>query len=220
MCVCVFACVCVCTRVRCPWYLCVCVHAVVWLLIRVHLTSWCPSEGLVEGAISTQHSPHSYMKGLSSFILFQPNCLICICFVTRHQDSNMALFYFPFLLSHVISCRFFSSFYYFALKSVTEVHWGRHTHMYTGNHFIFNTKKEKENWHEKQKGGKSSPWHPCFFFSFSMSFREGALQCLLCSSRQGRPFCLWKSQWKSKSGEHLPKHFAHHRSALPAPLAI
>lgn len=212
-------CVCVCTRVRCPWYLCVCVHAVVWLLIRVHLTSWCPSEGLVEGAISTQHSPQLHERPfiLHPFPAKLPH-LYLFCHKTPGQQHGIVLFSISSKPCNFLQVFFF--FYYFALKSVTEVHWGRHTHMYTGNHFIFNTKKEKENWHEKQKGGKSSPWHPCFFFSFSMSFREGALQCLLCSSRQGRPFCLWKSQWKSKSGEHLPKHFAHHRSALPAPLAI
>ncbi|XP_013865302.1 protein FAM19A1 isoform X1 [Austrofundulus limnaeus] len=48
--------------------------------------------------------------------------------------------------------------------------------------------------------------------------REGVLQCLFCSSRQGRPFCLWKSQGEQGSGAPS-KTFAHHRSALSAPLA-
>lgn len=71
---------------------------------------------------------------------------------------------------------------------------------------------------ESKKSSKASAWHPCFFFSFFMSFREGALHCLFYSSRQGRPFCLWKSQWERCWGAPS-KTLAHHRSALPAPLA-
>lgn len=69
-----------------------------------------------------------------------------------------------------------------------------------------------------KKPSNASAWRPCFFFSFFMSFREGALHCLFCSSRQVRPFCLWKSQWE-RGGGAPSKTLAHHRSALPAPLA-
>lgn len=52
----------VCTGPRPPPGKASSLFSVMWLLIRGHLIPWSPSEGLVEAAISTQHSPQATWK--------------------------------------------------------------------------------------------------------------------------------------------------------------
>lgn len=68
------------------------------------------------------------------------------------------------------------------------------------------------NWHEQWETTQSKSLTSVSFFSFFVSFREGALRCLLCSGRQGKPFCLRKSQW-GRSWEAPFKTFSHHSLA-------
>lgn len=48
---------------------------------------------------------------------------------------------------------------------------------------------------ETKQSSEAGGWHPCFFFSFFMPFRQRALRrCSVAADNAGL-FCLWKSQW-------------------------
>lgn len=130
------------------------------------------------------------MKGLSSFILFQPNCLICICFVTRHQDSNMALFYFPFLLSHVISCRFFFSFIILLWKvSLRCTEAGTHTCTQAIILFLIQKKKKKTGMKSRKAVNPVPDTHVSSFLSLCLSEREPFNACSVAADKAGHFVC-------------------------------
>lgn len=96
------------TCLMCLICLCLCMYAhmcardpraglfplVVWLLIRGHLISWSPSEGLVEAAISTQHSPQATWKA------FYP--ALCSLFLINfpHSPASQAKLPHLYLFRH------------------------------------------------------------------------------------------------------------------------
>lgn len=153
-------------RVWCVWYVCVCVCTwdpraslslfVVWLLIRGHLVSWSPSEGLVEAAISTQHSPKATWKA------FYP--ALCSLFLINipHSPASQAKLPHLYLFRHkpastqhcfIVCVSFFNSqpfyfscrFSFCSEKSLWSTVRQSHTHVYQQNRFH----RHHKNWHEK-----------------------------------------------------------------------
>lgn len=183
-----------------------------WLCRFLSAGTWYPDppcEGPVEAAISTQRCPqtaerpfilHSAAFFLKSTFLthppFKPNCLICILPITSQQAPatwHRARFHPPVIPFALKTCR----------RGSGKAFRGTVHSDFTA-HF-------DNNWHETWATTQSQCLTYISFFSFFMSFREGALRCLLCS---GRPFCLWKSQW-GRSWEAPFKTFTRHRSAAP-----
>lgn len=153
--------------------------------------------------INIPHSPASQAK-LPHLYLF------------RHKPASpqhSIVFIFCFLIfSHFIS----PAGFHFALKSVSEAQWGRHTlHTQTD---LFHRKELA--WKVKKPKEKAGSWHPCFFFFFSLclSEREPFIACSVAADKAG-PFVCGSHSESETGGASSKKTLAHHRSALPAPLA-
>lgn len=157
--------------------------------------------------INIPHSPASQAKLPHLYVLL-PKC--------PKKPTALHFLFFPFLM-----CYGFQSFYFtcrFLLCS-GNCQWNTQRGEYSHTpRFSFHLSLKMAWKVKKKKKSQIKLEADAHVFPFLMSFREGVLQCLFCSSRQGRPFCLWKSQWEQGSGAPS-KTLAHHRSALSAPLA-
>lgn len=134
----------------------------------------------------------------------KPNCLICILSITSQQAPATWR-----------RARFFLSRPLSFIHRLLPLLWNVPPRQWEGVqkqtvHSDF-TPRIDNNWHEKWATTQSQCLTYVSFFSFFMSFREGALRCLSC---RGRPFCLRKSQW-GRSWEAPFKTFTRHRSAAP-----
>lgn len=202
----------------------------VWLLISGHLISWSPSEGLVEAAISTQHSPQATWKAFypalcTLFLINIPHSpasqakLPHLCLFCRKPTSpqHSIVFCFVFLDLYIIFSHFISpAGCHFALKRVGAAQWDRNTHMFVCTQTSLpSILKIGMN---SKKSSKASAWHPCFFFfPLCLSEREPFIACSVAADKAGPFVC--GSHSESDAGEPHSKILARHRSALPAPLA-
>lgn len=223
-------------HVWCVWYVCVCTGTLMCAQLRLAGRSlpfslcgflseatWCPDPP--QRVLLKQLSAHSIAHRLHERAFILHSAL----FFNQHSSftclsGQIASFVFVPLQATKLTTQRRVFFFLVILFHLEVFIWfwnAQVKHNETGVRTC--TAKDRLHHHHRSfkvrsKKQKASAWHPCFFFSFLMSFREGALHCLFCISRQGRPYCLWKSQWERGWGAPS-KTLAHHRSALPAPLA-
>lgn len=181
----------------------------VWLLISGHLISWSPSEGLVEAAIGTQHSPQTTWKAFypalcALFLINIPHPpasqakLPHLCLFCREPTSPQHSIVFSFIFLYNFQ-PFYVACWLSSCSEKCRCRAVRQTRTQTSLPSII-----KIGMHSK-KSSKASAWHPCFFFfSLCLSEREPFIACSVAADKADPFVC--GSQSESEAGKHLPKY--------------
>lgn len=200
---------------------------VVFLLISGHLIAWSPHVGLVEAAISTQHSPQTTWKAFfparcclsfkkkkkktTTFLIhlpLKPNCLICILSITSQQAPATwrRTRGFPFS-----SVQFQPQVFHFALKRVAKAVGRRSDGLSTQTRRRILTTIGMGS----EKPRRAGAWRTFpSFLSLCLSEREPLVACCVAADKAGPFVC--GSHIEGEAGRHLSKHLP----AIDLPLRL